>query len=250
MHPVLFSFGPITIYSYGLLFALGILSSLFYLSRQEPVAGMKKNQIIDLILLLTLLGVVGARMFFVIQNWAYYQSYPKEIFYFWEGGLVVYGGILSGFLGLLIFCRVKKVSLLDLSDLYFPALALAQSFGRIGCFLNGCCWGTAFYGSWAVQFPLFKELVHPTQIYSSVFNLCLFLLLACRYKRSAFKGEVTLLYFLLYPLGRFVLEIFRGDNMRIFFGMTIAQIICSFLILGTAVLYFAFFKKTKEVIAR
>jgi len=226
------------------MFAIGVLLAIYYLSKQKPIEPLKKNQIIDVILILTFVGIVGARVFFVILNWSYYQNNWLEIFALWEGGLVVYGGIIAGLIGLIVFCRHQKVNFFALADLYFPALALAQAFGRVGCFLNGCCWGTISHAPWAVQFPYFKETVHPTQIYSSLFNLGLFLFLAARYKKKTFDGEVVLLYFVFYSLGRFILEYFRGDNPHLLWNMTIAQLICMALMFISALSYFLYFKWT------
>lgn len=242
MLPELFSLGPIHVYSYGLMFALGVLMAVFYLGKQTPVGGLTQNKIIDLILILTFVGIVGGRLFYIGQHWDYYLENPSEVFAVWEGGLVIYGGIIAALIGLAIFCRVRRVNFFLLTDLYFPAVALAQAFGRVGCFLNGCCWGSPTHLPWAVQFPFLKDPVHPTQIYSSLFNFGLFAFLALRYQRRVFVGEITLYYLLLYSLGRFIVEYLRGDNLPILWGMTSAQVISVGVAVIALGLYFGYLR--------
>lgn len=245
MLPTLFSIGPIHLYSYGLMFALGVLAAIYYLSKQEPVAGLTQNHTIDLILILTFVGIIGGRVFYIAQHWDYYLENPLESIALWQGGLVIYGGLIFALLGLIVFCLVRRVNFFSLTDLYFPALSLAQAFGRIGCFLNGCCYGTPTKLPWAVQFPFLKDPVHPTQIYFSIFDFILFMVLAWRYPRRAFVGEITLIYFVLYGQNRFMGEFYRGDNLPVLWGMTEAQIISLFFVLVASLLYVFYFRGKK-----
>ncbi len=243
MLPTLFEIGPIHIYSYGLMFALGVLAAIFYLSKQEPVGNLQKNQMVDLILILTFVGVLGGRAFYVLDHWDYFKESPVEAFMIWQGGLVIYGGLIAAVAGLLIFCIVKRINPFRLTDLYFPAVSLAMAFGRIGCFLNGCCWGTPTNLPWAVQFPFLKDPVHPTQIYFSIFDFIVFLVLAWRYPRRAFLGEITIMYLVLYGQNRFSGEFFRGDNLPVLWGMTQAQIISLGFVAVATILYLILFRK-------
>ena len=230
MLPTLFSIGPFHLYTYGLMFALGVLAAITYLGRLEPVGGLTRNQMIDLILMLTFVGVAGARAFYVFQSWDYFRLNPAEIFAVWQGGLVVYGGVIASLAGLIVFCLVRRISFLALADFYFPAVALAQAFGRIGCFLNGCCWGSVSHLPWAVHYPFLKDPVHPVQIYSSLFDFALFGFLAWRYPRRKFDGEIAFFYFVIYGLGRFMVEYLRGDNLPVLWGLTEAQIISGIIV--------------------
>ncbi len=245
MLPTLFNIGPFHIYSYGLMFALGVLAAVYYLSKQQPAAGLKSNQIIDLILILTFVGILGGRIFYIAQHWEYYLEHPLESLAVWQGGLVIYGGLIGAVAGLAVFCAVRRVNFFELTDLYFPAVSLAMAFGRVGCFLNGCCWGTPTDLPWAVQFPFLKEPVHPTQLYFSAFDFILFLFLAYRYPRREFVGEITVIYLVLYGQNRFGGEFFRGDNMPVLWGMTQAQIISLAFVALAAVLYFFYFRGRK-----
>ncbi|MBI4970890.1 MAG: prolipoprotein diacylglyceryl transferase [Candidatus Omnitrophica bacterium] len=248
MLPIIFSVGPIHLYSYGLMFAIGVLAAIFYLSKQQPVAGLKQNQIIDLILFLTFVGILGGRVFYVLQHFDYYQKNPMEVFAVWQGGLVIYGGLIGAVVGLAIFCLIRRVNFFELTDLYFPAVSLAMAFGRIGCFLNGCCYGTPTHLPWAVKFPFLKEVVHPTQIYFSIFDFILFVFLAYRYPRRSFVGEITIAYLVLYGQNRFMGEYYRGDNIPVIWGMTQAQITSLAFVVVAGVLYLILFRK-KDIVS-
>lgn len=243
MLPIIFSLGPVHLYSYGLMFAIGVLAAVYYLSKQQPVAGLKQNHIIDLILILTFVGIIGGRVFYILQHWDYYLENPLEAFAIWQGGLVVYGGLIGAVLGLAVFCFIRRINIFELTDLYFPAVSLAMAFGRIGCFLNGCCYGTPTKLPWGVQFPFLKEPVHPAQIYFSIFDFILFCFLAYRYPRRAFTGEITIAFLVLYGQNRFGGEYFRGDNLPVLWGMTQAQIISLAFVAVAAVLYLILFHK-------
>jgi len=250
MLPTLFSIDPVHLYSYGLMFALGVLAGIYYLSKQKPVEGLTQNQIIDLILVLTFLGIVGGRLFYIFQNWEYYLQNPIEVVAVWQGGLVIYGGIITPLLGLIVFCLVRRINFFALTDLYFPALSLAMAFGRIDCFLNGCCYGTPTNLPWAVQFPFLKDPVHPTQIYFSLFDFILFLVLAWRYPRRLFIGEITLMYLILYGQNRFMGEFYRGDNLPVLWGMTQAQVISLIFVTIGSLLYVFYFRKKQAFVKK
>ena len=243
MLPTLFNIGPFHIFSYGLMFAIGVLTAIYYLSKQQPVDGLKQNQIIDLILVLTFVGILGGRLFYIGQHFEYYKENPFETVAIWQGGLVIYGGLIAALIGLIIFCAIRRVNFFELSDLYFPAVSLAMAFGRIGCFLNGCCYGTPTNLPWAVQFPFLKDPVHPTQIYFSLFDFILFVFLAYRYPRREFVGEITVIYMVLYGQNRFMGEFYRGDNLPVLWGMTQAQIISLMFVALATVLYLFYFRK-------
>ncbi|MBI4398074.1 MAG: prolipoprotein diacylglyceryl transferase [Candidatus Omnitrophica bacterium] len=242
MYPILFEIGQAHLYSYGLMFALGVLAAVFYLSRRPPVAGLETSQIIDLILILTFVGILGGRVFYILQHWDYYLENPLEVFAIWQGGLVIYGGLIAAVAALAVFSWIRRVHFFELTDLYFPAVSLAMAFGRVGCFLNGCCWGTPSNLPWAVQFPFLESPVHPTQLYFALFDLILFLFLAYRYPRRCFTGEITVMYLVLYGQNRFTGEFFRGDNLPVLWGMTQAQLISLGFVLAAGVLYLFYFR--------
>ncbi len=210
MIPVLLSFGPIHLYSYGLSIALGILLSFFLMSRQAVREGFPSQEnVSDLLFAAVFWGFVGARVFYIAENLSYYLASPLKVFAVWEGGLIFYGGVIMGLAGFYMTVRVKKLSFWKTLDFITPYVALTHAFGRIGCFLNGCCYGKTCDLPWAVHFPEVAGKVHPTQLYEALFDLGLFFFLIAFRKRVKFEGQVALLYLLLYSLGRYLIEFLR-----------------------------------------
>lgn len=236
MHPILFSFGPIRLYSYGLLVAIGVLSAVLLLRRNAKRISIDPNVILDLAIVTVTSGFIGARIFYVLQYWDYFIASPLEIVKIWEGGIVLYGGLVGGLLGFLIFIKVKRLPFVALLDLFVPALALAQGFGRIGCFLNGCCFGLPTALPWGVSFPFSGHPVHPTQLYEAVFCFALAALLFFLWQRRPRTGTVAASYFILYPTGRFLFEFVRGDQAKFFLHLTLHQWFSLVLIAVTLVL--------------
>jgi len=223
MHPILFSYGPVHLYSYGFLVAIGVLCAILFIRKHAPRIGVKPETSVDLAMATVISGFVGARIFYVAQHWDFFMNAPLDIFKIWQGGIVLYGGLIGGFLGFSVFIRLNKLSFLPLLDLFVPAMALAQGFGRLGCFLNGCCYGIDSDLPWAVRFPFFESKVHPTQLYEAFFCFILFLFLYRLWKKTSVPGRVSLAYFIIYPLGRFFIEFLRGDQSRHLLNLTSAQ---------------------------
>ncbi|MSR77257.1 MAG: prolipoprotein diacylglyceryl transferase [Candidatus Omnitrophica bacterium] len=236
MKSILLSLGPFHLYSYGLMMVLGVMLSLFWMKKQiERDKFCNKNTLYDMVFFCVISGLVGARLYYVIQNGAWYRVHPWNAFAVWEGGLVFYGGLISSTLGLLFFFRAKKIPPLAGFDFMIPYVALTQTFGRIGCFLNGCCFGAYCSFPWAVSFPGGPEHVHPAQIYESLYTFLLFIFLSAFYPRRNFPGQIFGLYLILYGLGRLAIEFFRDGNPMWFF-LTWNQWISLGVIAGGAML--------------
>jgi phosphatidylglycerol:prolipoprotein diacylglycerol transferase len=231
MHPILLKLGPITIYSYGAMVALGFILAVFLIYRRANSFGIEKEQVIDLALILLVSGIMGARIFYVVFNYRYYLAHPLDILNLSKGGLVWYGGFSGALIVLLIYIIRKRLNFWLVTDMIAPYLALAQSFGRIGCFLNGCCFGitTGASNPVAISFPGETALRHPSELYSALSLFLIFVILRLWQNSSHIRGEIFLSYCLLYSTKRFVMEFFRGDNPRIVFGMTISQGISIFV---------------------
>lgn len=240
MHPILFSFGPLRIYSYGVLVAMGVLSAILLLRSSARRLILHPDVIVDLAIATVVSGFVGARIFYVIQFWDQFRKTPMDVFKIWEGGIVVYGGLIGGLIGFTVFIRLRKLSFLPLLDVFVPALAFAQGFGRLGCFMNGCCFGKPTTLSWGILFPFLESQVHPTQLYEAAFCFALALFLLLLSRKTIPAGSVSAAYFILYPMGRFTIEFFRGDNARIFMDLTLAQWISIGSIVFTLLLVFIF----------
>jgi phosphatidylglycerol:prolipoprotein diacylglycerol transferase len=237
MKPVLFSFGAIHLYSYGLSIALGVLLSLFLMKRRALKDGFPKpEEMFDMAFAILVWGFLGARFFYVIENFSYYAAEPLKIFAVWEGGLIFYGGALAALFGFWVTVRKLHVPFWKALDFIVPYGALAHAFGRIGCFLNGCCFGKSCELPWAVRFPEVPYAVHPTQLYEAFYDLVLFVFLMKRAKRARFEGEVSLLYFLLYGIGRYTIEFLREPGWM-WVGLTSNQWL-SIAIIGVAFIIF------------
>ena len=245
MKPILFSFGTIHLYSYGLSIVAGVLLSLFLMRRRALKEGFPgSDEVFDMAFTVLVWGFVGARLFYVIQNLSYYVSQPLKILAVWEGGLIFYGGAIAAFFGLWRMSRKRQWSFWKVLDFLTPYTALTQAFGRIGCFLNGCCYGKACNLPWAVQFPGLPGAVHPAQLYEALYDLVLFAFLLARQKKVRFDGEIGLLYFLLYGIGRYAIEFLREPSWM-WLGLTSNQWI-SIGIIVTAFIFFQFLRRKKS----
>ena len=217
MYPKLFSIGNFTIYTYGVLVALGFFVGMQYIVKySKNIIG--KQQVYDFLFYMILVGIVGARLFYVCLDIPYYLSKPLEIVQVWKGGLVYYGGFIAVLIFTFFYFRNKKVNVIKLMDVFAPALALGHLFGRIGCFFSGCCYGKNTDCFLAIAHK------HPTQLYEALGNLIIFFILHTLLKKPHKDGYVFVLYMLLYSVLRFSVEFFRGDDRGIFiFSLSPAQ---------------------------
>lgn len=213
MHPILFSWGPITIHTYGFFSALGFLLAIYLGWRRAGREGLPQDKFLDLAFWILLAGIAGARALYVIVSWHEFSGRPLAIFKLWEGGLVFYGGFVLAVLAAVVYIRLQGLPLWKTADVCAPYIALGHAVGRIGCFFNGCCYGPVSQ-RWGMVFPgLGDQAPHlPTQLLEAAYNLALFILLA-RW-RPRFAGQVFWWYVALYGAGRFGLEFLRGDEIR------------------------------------
>ncbi|MDR1417560.1 MAG: prolipoprotein diacylglyceryl transferase [Endomicrobium sp.] len=233
MYPVLFSFGGLKIFSYGLFVAVAFITSMHYLSYSLSKLKSKiftQDELYTFFVYLVFFGIVGARVFYVLTNLKDYITNPLDIFKVWQGGLVYYGGFITIVTFSIIYCKVKNIQILLLGDFFSPALALGHAIGRIGCFFSGCCYGRETNMPWSVVFKDKQSLavlgqhLHPTQIYESLGNLFIFLILLFYMKKVRETGTVFAVYLILYAILRFVVEYFRGDDRGMYyFGFSISQ---------------------------
>jgi len=194
-------------------------------------------------------GVTGARLIYVFLNIKHFISTPLHIFYIREGGLSWHGGLLGGFLGLVVLHFVRKIPLGKICDFGAVHITIGLAIGRIGCFLNGCCYGKVTHVPWAIEFKgaVIPGLRHPTQLYESFLLVIAFLFLLWWWKRKKFDGEMTMMMLALYGIIRFVVEIFRYNtpNQYLFGGsLSLAQYFSILLtiIFGTII----FIKRRKK----
>jgi phosphatidylglycerol:prolipoprotein diacylglycerol transferase len=245
MYPVLLAFGNFTIYTYGFFVALAFMVAVFYLlysikKSEEKI--ISQDNLYSLVVNIIIIGVIGGRLFFVLTNFKYYVLNPLDIFKMWQGGLVYYGGLINVLIFICIYAKIKKINLLRLSDFFAPGLALGHAIGRIGCFFAGCCHGKASNLPWAITFTNERSLavkgipLHPTQLYESLANFLLFILLHfyCKKKNKAVHGMSSAIYLIGYAVLRFIIEFFRGDADRgaSYLGFSVSQVISVFLFIA------------------
>lgn len=197
--------------------ALAFLAGLWTATRRCPKDGLRPEAIADLGPWLIVAGLVGARALYVVSYWR--ESFAGEpwweVFMIHHGGLVFYGGLIAAALSAVVYVKWKKLPPMKVGDALAPSIALGHVFGRLGCFLNGCCYGSACSAPWAVHFPSGHETggagVHPTQLYEAGLNLLLYGALEKLYRKKRFDGQVFGLYLIAYAVLRVGVELFRGD---------------------------------------
>ena len=209
MYPILFHVGSFPIHAWGVLLMIGFLVGTWRAAKVAPRYGIPGEDLWDAALFGLLGGIVGARLAYVAQNLGEFASHPGMIFALWQGGMTSFGGLIGGVaVGLWILQR-RGHNLVDAGDLVAPSLALGYFFGRIGCYLNGCCYGGYCPEPLGVHFPGIAGTVHPTQLYSAAAGLFIFALLAAMEKRRQFGGQIIALFAVLYGVYRFIVEFFR-----------------------------------------
>ncbi len=223
MYPLIGHWGPFTLYSFGLMLAVAVIVSSVLLSRDAKAFGISQEIIFDFVFWVILGGIFGARIFFIILNFSDFAANPREIIMITNGGLAWQGGLILGGLSGLFFVRRKKLPLSLMLDLCAPYLALGQAIGRIGCFLNGCCYGK--HASWGIYFPVHQSRLQPTQLYDTVMLGMIFFFLKALQKKSLIGGQVFAAYLMLASLERFINEFFRADHVNTVVGLSIFQIV-------------------------
>lgn len=245
VHRIAFQFGGLTVAWYGVFVALGFLAALWTASRRALRTGVAPETIMDLGPWILVGAILGARTLFVISYWREeFANAPfSEIFMVQHGGLVFYGGLIGASLTTILFCWYKKLSLWKIADIVSPSIALGYAFGRMGCLMNGCCYGRPTDLPWGIQFPIghetYPHYVHPTQIYDSLLNLGFYAALSWLYRCKKFDGQVFATYLIGYALLRSFVEIFRGDYPQYYLGgfVTPAQLVSIGIITAGIILF-------------
>lgn len=225
MHRVLLDMGPLTIYSYGAMIGLGFLIIIYGMGKLSPQIGVKSDCIIDLVMGAAAGGVIGSRIYYVLAyDFSYYMENPIQIFNIRQGGLVYFGGLMGGTMVVIAIILHRKWPLWEIADLAGIFIPLGYTFGRVGCFLNGCCYGIETNSILGVSFKeVGRGSFHPTMIYLAMISLSLFVFGLWYRKRRKFAGEAFLLYLFFYSIGRFLVEFLRVNPM-IFGFLTVAQV--------------------------
>ncbi len=237
-HKILFELWDLKFPAYGFMLGIGYLLGFIWIYLRLKNKPKIKDHLLPLFICILLGFIIGGRLGYVLVNFAYYLKSPLSVFYIWDGGLAFYGGFILVLASVYSYVRVYKLDFVMILDQFLPALALALSIKRIGCFLNWCCYGIQSNLPWAVKVGNDVPR-HPTQIYSSIFDFSLFLLLWYLVnKKNPRKGLVAGLFFLLYGAFRFLIDFIRAyDSVNYFGFLTYSQIISLiFILIGIVIL--------------
>lgn len=226
MHPILFHYGAVTIYSYGVLVATGVLLGLWYARRQAPRAGLDPERIWNLGIYMVLTALIVAKVWLVLSSWDFYMANPREIFSLntFQSGGTFYGGFVGALALVAAYTYVQRMSIVAVLDTFAAGLPLGHAIGRLGCFAAGCCYGKPTTAAWGVTFknPAAAQLagtplgvkLHPTELYEAAAEFLNFLILVWLGKRQTFRGQMMATYFILYGIERGLIEFVRGDPGR------------------------------------
>ena len=211
--------GPLTIHYYGAIIAFGLILGVCYACRRSAQFGLKEDDIIDGALCVTPFAIICARAYYVIFRWAEeYADNPISVFYIWEGGLAIYGGVIGAVVGIIAFCKWRRIKPSVVLDVVSLGFLIGQSIGRWGNFFNREAFGAETDVLW--KMGLLKNTgetiyVHPTFLYESAWNACGFVILHFLSRRRRFDGQVALGYAAWYGLGRCMIEGLRADSLYI-----------------------------------
>lgn len=219
------------IYWYGILIMLGVILAVVYASARSRQFGIRQDDLYDAVLFAVPLGIVCARIYYVIFEWEQYKDNLSEIFATWHGGLAIYGGIIGGIIVIVVLCKVKKIYVMDMLDLFASAVPIGQILGRWGNFFNCEAYGSSTSLPWRMVIGKNLEEAgatgnHPTFFYESAWNLIGFIILYFSSKKRKYHGEILLLYLGWYGLGRFFIEGLRTDSLYLWgTGIRVSQVV-------------------------
>ncbi|WP_165226402.1 prolipoprotein diacylglyceryl transferase [Aquisphaera insulae] len=249
------------VFGYGAMLVLAFVGSTWLAAWRCRREKLDPDVVLDMAFWVFFIGLVVARLFYCIQYWGVHIHSLMEVFQYWKGGIVFYGGVLGGTLAFFVYRWFRPFPLRPYVDALAPSIMVGTGFGRLGCFLNGCCFGDVCNLPWAVSFPkpsppwaseVDQKLIpaasswslplHPTQLYSAFDALVIFALLTAYYPLRRRDGEVLGLLMLTYPITRFLIEYLRSDEGDFFAGFTISQNISTVLFAG-GLLYWAWLRR-------
>lgn len=233
--PIAFTIAGFDIRWYGILIAIGMVLAIFISAARAPRHGIDPDDVLDTALIMIPAGIIGARLYYIVFNWSYYAGDLGRMLDIRSGGLAIHGGLIFGLLAVLWLCKKRKVAFLDMTDLFFPTVALAQAIGRWGNFFNGEAHGIETDLPWAILVD--GKYVHPTFLYESIWCLVIFIVLSHLYRQKAFRGRITCLYGIMYSAERFLVEGLRTDSLMLA-GFRQAQLLSACVLIFCVFLYF------------
>ena len=260
MKPILFTFkqfhiggtafGPIQIHSFSVMLIIAFLAALWLARRRAPRYGFEPGKISDASMIALFAGVIGARIVFILQELPYYLKHKDQLFSLQFQGLTSFGGLLFGFAAYAIFAWRQKRALREVLDVVAPSALVGHAIGRIGCLLNGCCYGVVTNSGFGVHIDDSSTLHVPAQLFDSVMTFAAVGILLWIERRGLRKGQSFSLFLILYGVTRFIYEFWRAGTVEqvnsgfassTYWGslpITQAQAVAALMILGGAVMYF------------
>ena len=214
-----FDIGPLSIHYYGLIIAIGLVLAVVYCSKRASQFGLNEDTLLDGVLWVTPVAVICARIYYCAFSWELYADNPISVLYIWEGGIAIYGSVIGAILGVIVFCKVKKLRITAVLDLASLGFLIGQFIGRWGNFMNREAFGAETESF--LRMGLMKASTgvvtyyHPTFLYESLWNFTGFLLLHFLSKKRRYDGQIALGYVAWYGLGRAFIEGLRTDSLYI-----------------------------------
>lgn len=271
MHGIAFHIFGFPVHWYGIMVAIGFLSSLAALEYKRQYARLTSDQVIDLSIIVVVCGIVGARTAYVIQFFDQFRGNLWKVVRIDQGGLVFYGGFILAALVIFRYVRKHKLCMSRILDICAPAMAIGHGFGRIGCLIQGCCFGVpcksfgivyppgsapaAKYpdmGSVFLNIKLYGNAAAsslqllPVQLFEAAGNFLLGITLLFLFRKIRRSGTIAACYFIAYGIMRFILEFFRGDHTDRIIGLTRAQLVGLFIMIPAGIFCYLYFRKHGE----
>lgn len=256
---VFIELGPLTIYWYGVIIAVGLFLGLYLAQREAKRFNIEGDTITDLIIIAAPISIVFARIYYVIFEWEQYKDASfVDMIAVWEGGIAIHGALIGAVLTAIVYTRIKKISFWQIADILAPSIILGQAIGRWGNFMNqeahGGPMSQAAYENFHQYLPSFimdqmcieGTMYYPTFLYESFWNILVFVFLLWLRRKNPIRGEVFLSYVATYSIGRLFIEGLRTDSLYLFGQLRTAQILSIVLIVGS-VLFMLYRRKIQRV---
>ena len=249
----LYKFKEFDIRSYSALYSIGFITGLLFVQFAGDMNNINRDKALHTSIVIAVCGIIGARIFFIFNNIASYK-HISEIFRIWEGGFNFPGGLFLATVGALVFLKLNRLNLLKYTDFLFRAFALTHFLGKVGCFFNGCCYGTCTALPLGVKFPQSHYFtgpdayIHPIQLYIALSILLFFFVAEYLSRKKIFHGSITAIYGIWYGATRFLTEFLRGDEtakIRPLLNLATTQWISLFFFFAGIILFLIFFYRNK-----
>jgi phosphatidylglycerol:prolipoprotein diacylglycerol transferase len=242
MDRVAFSLFGIDVMWYGILMAAGMMTAILIALKESKRVGIDEDDVINIAIIAIPVGLICARIYYVVFNWSDYAGNFMEMINVRGGGLAIHGGLIGGILAGFLYTKFKKMNFFKTADSVMLGMPLAQAIGRWGNYINGEAHGGPTDLPWGIMVDGMK--VHPTFLYESVWNLCVFAFLVLTRKKKKYEGQIMVNYIVLYSLGRFFIEGLRTDSLM-FGPLRMAQVISLIGIIGGVIAHFYLSNKSK-----